>query len=330
MKALILAGGKGTRLRPITFTRAKQLVPVANKPILFYAIEAIRDAGITDIGVIVGDTADEVTRGARRRLARGACSITYIPQEAPLGLAHAVKIAEEFIGRRAVRDVPGRQPASRTASAASSTSSGRAAATRRSCSRTCPTPTSSASPSSARRPGRAPRREAREPAERPGARRRLPVRRGDLRGGQRDRAVAARRARDHRRHPVARRQRPHACGRTSSTAGGRTPASSTTCSRPTASCSTRSARAAAPSRATARCCMAACAWARARPSCNSACAARSIIGEGCEIRDAYIGPYTSVGDGCKVHRQRGRALDPACATRASRASARAWPTRCWA
>ena len=84
MKALILAGGKGTRLRPITFTRAKQLVPVANKPILFYAIESIRDAGITDIGVIVGDTAAEVM-DALGDGARWGVSITYIPQEAPLG-----------------------------------------------------------------------------------------------------------------------------------------------------------------------------------------------------------------------------------------------------
>lgn len=96
MKALILAGGKGTRLRPITFTRAKQLVPVANKPILFYAVESIRDAGITEIGVIVGDTADEV-RGALGDGSQWGVSITYIPQEAPLGLAHAVKIAEEFM-----------------------------------------------------------------------------------------------------------------------------------------------------------------------------------------------------------------------------------------
>jgi glucose-1-phosphate thymidylyltransferase len=96
MKALILAGGKGTRLRPITFTRAKQLVPVANKPILFYAIEAIRDASITDIGVIVGDTADEVM-AALGDGSQWGVAITYIPQEAPLGLAHAVKIAEEFM-----------------------------------------------------------------------------------------------------------------------------------------------------------------------------------------------------------------------------------------
>lgn len=96
MKALILAGGKGTRLRPITFTRAKQLVPVANKPILFYAVEAIRDAGIDDIGVIVGDTADEVMAALGDGSDWGV-RITYIPQEAPLGLAHAVKIAEEFM-----------------------------------------------------------------------------------------------------------------------------------------------------------------------------------------------------------------------------------------
>jgi len=96
MKALVLAGGKGTRLRPITFTRAKQLVPVANKPILFYAIESIREAGITDIGVIVGDTAEEVRAALGDGSAWGA-SITYIPQAAPLGLAHAVKIAEEYM-----------------------------------------------------------------------------------------------------------------------------------------------------------------------------------------------------------------------------------------
>ncbi len=96
MKALVLAGGKGTRLRPITFTRAKQLVPIANKPVLFYAVEAIRGTGITDIGVIVGDTADEVM-AALGDGSKWGVSITYIPQEAPLGLAHAVKIAEDYM-----------------------------------------------------------------------------------------------------------------------------------------------------------------------------------------------------------------------------------------
>ena len=97
MKALILAGGAGTRLRPITHSRAKQLVPVANKPILFYGIEAMVDAGITDIGVIVGDTRDEVMAALGDGSTFGA-SITFIPQDAPLGLAHCVLIARPFLG----------------------------------------------------------------------------------------------------------------------------------------------------------------------------------------------------------------------------------------
>jgi glucose-1-phosphate thymidylyltransferase len=96
MKALILSGGKGTRLRPITHTAAKQLVPVANKPILFYAIEAMSGAGITEVGIVVGDTHEEV-RAAVGNGEKWGVKVTYIPQEAPLGLAHAVMISEEFI-----------------------------------------------------------------------------------------------------------------------------------------------------------------------------------------------------------------------------------------
>ena len=97
MKALILAGGEGTRLRPITHTSAKQLVPVANKPILFYGIEAMVAAGITEIGVIVGDTRAEVMAALGDGERFGA-KFTFIPQDAPLGLAHCVLIADEFLG----------------------------------------------------------------------------------------------------------------------------------------------------------------------------------------------------------------------------------------
>jgi glucose-1-phosphate thymidylyltransferase len=97
MKGLVLAGGAGTRLRPITHTSAKQLVPVANKPILFYGLEALVDAGITDIGIIVGDTAEEI-RAAVGEGERFGARITYIRQEAPLGLAHCVLTARDFLG----------------------------------------------------------------------------------------------------------------------------------------------------------------------------------------------------------------------------------------
>jgi glucose-1-phosphate thymidylyltransferase len=97
VKGLILSGGKGTRLRPLTYTSAKQLVPVANKPVLFYGIEAIANAGINDIGIVVGDTQAEI-RAAVGDGSRWGVRVEYIEQDAPRGLAHAVKISQEYIG----------------------------------------------------------------------------------------------------------------------------------------------------------------------------------------------------------------------------------------
>ncbi len=97
MKGLVLSGGLGTRLRPLTYTGAKQLVPIANKPVLFYALEHLVAAGITEIAIVVGDTHQQIRDAVGDGSRFGAC-VTYIPQDAPRGIAHGIAIAREFLG----------------------------------------------------------------------------------------------------------------------------------------------------------------------------------------------------------------------------------------
>ena len=96
MKGLVLSGGKGTRLRPITFTSAKQLLPIANKPVLFYCLEQLAEAGVTDVGIVVGETREEIRQAVGDGSAFGIRA-TYIEQDRPGGLAHAVMVSEVFV-----------------------------------------------------------------------------------------------------------------------------------------------------------------------------------------------------------------------------------------
>ncbi|HPX78323.1 MAG TPA: sugar phosphate nucleotidyltransferase, partial [Methanobacterium sp.] len=98
MKGLILSGGHGTRLRPLTHTGPKQLIPIANKPVLFYAIEDLKNADVTDIGLILGTNMPEKVKEAVGDGSQFGVNITYINQGEPKGLAHAVAVAKDFVG----------------------------------------------------------------------------------------------------------------------------------------------------------------------------------------------------------------------------------------
>jgi glucose-1-phosphate thymidylyltransferase len=99
VKAIILCAGEGTRMRPLTYTGAKHLIPVANKPVIFYSIEAVAQAGIRELGIVVSPHREEEFKLALGDGSRWGLKISYILQHQPKGLAHAVSCARDFVGR---------------------------------------------------------------------------------------------------------------------------------------------------------------------------------------------------------------------------------------
>ena len=310
MKGLILSGGAGTRLRPITHTSAKQLVPVANKPILFYGIEDMVEAGIKEIGIIVGDTADEIMAAVGDGSRWGA-EVTYIRQDAPLGLAHCVLIARDFLGdddfvmylgdnmlQQGLKEFVDAFEAERGQRRRRRRPRARR---RRSCSRTSRIPASRASPCSA--PDGEVVQLIEKPEDPPSDLALVGVYlfdADDPRRGARDRTVGARRARDHRRHPVADRPRAARAPRDPAAAGGSTPARRTRCSRATGSCSRPSSRASTARSTTRRASRAASSSRPAPRSSTRPCAVPPSIGAGTRVVNSYIGPFTSVAADCEI------------------------------